>query len=62
MIYYPIPMHMSTAYSSDGIQTSLPVSEDLRNKVMSLPMHPYLKKEDPSEAMKKDLLTKKIFP
>lgn len=46
MIYYPIPMHMSTAYSSDGIQTSLPVSEDLRNKVMSLPMHPYLKKED----------------
>ena len=46
MIYYPIPMHMSTAYSSDGQNTSLPVSEELRNKVMSLPMHPYLKEED----------------
>ena len=31
MIYYPIPMHMSTAYSSDGQNTSLPVSEELRN-------------------------------
>lgn len=42
-VYYPIPLHQQPAYSaypmaSDG----LPVSERLAERVLSLPMHPYL--------------------
>ncbi|MDO9414059.1 MAG: DegT/DnrJ/EryC1/StrS aminotransferase family protein [Pseudolabrys sp.] len=42
-IYYPKPLHTQTAYrhfpSAPG---GLPVSETLAQKVLSLPMHPYL--------------------
>ena len=46
-VYYPMPLHMQTAYSQypadpDGLSVSLTMSED----VMSLPMHPYLSQED----------------
>jgi dTDP-4-amino-4,6-dideoxygalactose transaminase len=42
-IYYPIPIHMQDVYAvypkaPDG----LPVTESIRNRVLSLPMHPYL--------------------
>jgi dTDP-4-amino-4,6-dideoxygalactose transaminase len=42
-IYYPLPMHLQTAYRSlgDG-EGSLPVTESLCSKVLSLPMHPYM--------------------
>lgn len=42
-IYYPLPMHLQPAYRQygDGPGT-VPVSEDLCDKVISLPMHPYL--------------------
>lgn len=46
MIYYPIPMHKSTAYKDDNAQCVLPVSEKLSQTVMSIPMHPYLKKQE----------------
>jgi dTDP-4-amino-4,6-dideoxygalactose transaminase len=43
-IYYPIPIHLSTAYASLGYQPGdLPVCECLAKRVFSLPMHPYLK-------------------
>jgi len=42
-IYYPKPLHQQTAYkgflSAGG---TLPVSESLSQKVLSIPMHPYL--------------------
>lgn len=42
-IYYPIPLHLQTAYRKyGGGEGSLPVSERLAGEVLSLPMHPYL--------------------
>ena len=42
-VYYPIPIHLSSAYSGRGYHKGdLPVSEDIADKIFSLPMHPYL--------------------
>ena len=42
-VYYPLPMHLQTAYASYGDgKGSLPVSERLSGRVLSLPMHPYM--------------------
>ena len=42
MVYYPIPMHKSTAYAAANEGVILPECEKLSKTVMSLPMHPYL--------------------
>ncbi len=45
-IYYPIPLHLQTAYASLGYQKGdLPVSEDVASRIFALPMHPYLSHE-----------------
>lgn len=45
-VYYPRPMHLQPAYESYGRGSdSLPVSESLADRVVSLPMHPYLDQE-----------------
>ncbi len=42
-VYYPRPMHLQSAYAAHGTGPgSLPVSERLSARVLSLPMHPYL--------------------
>ncbi|MXX63395.1 MAG: DegT/DnrJ/EryC1/StrS aminotransferase family protein [Holophagales bacterium] len=42
-VYYPRPMHLQPAYESYGRGAgSLPISESLADRVVSLPMHPYL--------------------
>lgn len=42
-VYYPRPMHLQAAYRRFGAgEGSLPVSERLCDRVLSLPMHPYL--------------------
>ena len=42
-VYYPVPVHFSSAYASHGYQLGdFPVTEDYATKVFSLPMHPYL--------------------
>lgn len=42
-IYYPRPMHLQPAYAAyGGGEGSLPVSENLSRRVLSLPMHPYM--------------------
>lgn len=42
-VYYPRPMHLQPAYERYGRGAgSLPVSEGLADRVVSLPMHPYL--------------------
>ncbi|MCL2889308.1 MAG: DegT/DnrJ/EryC1/StrS family aminotransferase [Eggerthellaceae bacterium] len=46
-IYYTTPIHLSTAYKSLGYKSGdLPVCELLSQQVLSIPMHPYLGKED----------------
>lgn len=46
MVYYPKPMHLQTAFSGLKEYESCPVTEKLCDTVLSLPMHPYLEKED----------------
>jgi dTDP-4-amino-4,6-dideoxygalactose transaminase len=42
-VYYPLPMHLQTAYRRFGNgEDSLPVSESLSKRILSLPMHPYM--------------------
>ncbi len=47
MIYYPTPMHGQTAYKdADMSYGGCPVSEQLCQTVLSLPLHPYISDED----------------
>jgi dTDP-4-amino-4,6-dideoxygalactose transaminase len=42
-VYYPRPMHLQTAYARfGGGKGSLPVSEQLCERILALPMNPYL--------------------
>jgi UDP-2-acetamido-2-deoxy-ribo-hexuluronate aminotransferase len=46
-IYYPKPLHMQTAFASLGYESgAFPVSKNIADRIFSLPMHPYLHKED----------------
>ena len=56
MVYYPKPMHLQTAFASviPGVGSSVipgstrnlcPVATSLCDRVLSLPMHPYLTTE-----------------
>jgi UDP-2-acetamido-2-deoxy-ribo-hexuluronate aminotransferase len=45
-IYYPRPLHRQPAYSTQHDGASLPVSEDLANRILALPIHPDLTDED----------------
>lgn len=59
MIYYPVPLHLQTAYNSLGMKPgSLPVAEQAAYEVLSLPMYPELTKEQikqVAEALKQAL-------
>jgi UDP-2-acetamido-2-deoxy-ribo-hexuluronate aminotransferase len=45
-IYYPRPMHLQPAYAEHGPgDGGLPVSEALADRVLSLPMHPYMSED-----------------
>lgn len=47
MIYYPIPLHLQTAFKNLGYQEGdLPVCEAFSKQVFSIPMHPYLTEEE----------------
>ena len=47
VIYYKFPIHLMKAFQYlDYQKGSLPVSENLSNSIVSLPMHPYLDKND----------------
>jgi len=46
MIYYPVPLHVQTAYKDRGMKPgSLPASEKAALEVLSLPMYPELTEE-----------------
>ena len=47
VVYYPKPLHLQTAYSDLGYRAGdFPVSEDISNRIFSLPMYPYLSDQD----------------
>ncbi len=47
MVYYPIPLHEQTAYKNMGYgDVKLPYCSHVSKRVFSLPMHPYLKREE----------------
>jgi len=46
-VYYPIPLHLQKAFANLNYKEGdLPVSEDYAKRIFSLPMHPYLSKEE----------------
>jgi len=46
MIYYPKPLHLQNSYAHLGyVKGDFPVTEDVCNRIFSLPMHPYLTKD-----------------
>jgi dTDP-4-amino-4,6-dideoxygalactose transaminase len=46
MIYYPVPLHLQKAYLDPRYKEGdFPVTEDLCNRVVSLPMHTELDEE-----------------
>lgn len=46
MVYYKKPMHKQTAFEgSRAAEAECPVTEELCEKVLSLPMHPYLERD-----------------
>ena len=46
-VYYPKPLHLQTAFASLGYNGGdFPISEDISQRIFSIPMHPYLKQED----------------
>jgi dTDP-3-amino-3,4,6-trideoxy-alpha-D-glucose transaminase len=43
LIHYPVPPHLSDAYSDLGFKKgSFPIAEELASSVLSLPMGPHL--------------------
>ena len=56
-VYYPKPLHRQDAFCNLGYsQGDLPVTEDCAARVFSLPMHPYLSRED-QETVAKAILS-----
>ncbi|MGB8275819.1 MAG: DegT/DnrJ/EryC1/StrS family aminotransferase, partial [Alphaproteobacteria bacterium] len=46
-VYYPLPLHLHPAYERFGDGPgSLPVSEHLSNRILSLPLHAYMEDAD----------------
>jgi dTDP-4-amino-4,6-dideoxygalactose transaminase len=53
LIHYPIPPHLSEAYSDMGYRPgSFPISEEMARTVLSLPMGPHLTMEQAAEVVK----------
>lgn len=46
VIHYPIPPHLQDCYKGKGLGTSYPITERLAREELSLPMSPYIKKDD----------------
>ena len=45
-VHYPVPLHMQPAYAAEEAGLRFPVAEEAAQRVMSLPMHPYLAEGD----------------
>ena len=50
MVYYKIPVHLQRGYKKYGYSRGdFKITEDISNRILSLPMHPYLNKEDQNQ-------------
>jgi len=45
-VHYPVPLHLQPAYAAMHTGRRFPIAEDVARRVISLPMHPYLKESD----------------
>jgi dTDP-4-amino-4,6-dideoxygalactose transaminase len=45
-IHYPLPVHKQRTFIKLGIKAELPKTEQICREILSLPIHPWLKKED----------------
>ena len=53
-VYYPVGLHMQKCFESLGYKKGeLPVTEKLCEKVLALPMHPFLKEEEQEYVVEK---------
>lgn len=53
MIYYPKPMSCQTAFQGmDCIKTELKISRELCGRVLSLPLHPYIEREEQEDVVR----------
>jgi UDP-2-acetamido-2-deoxy-ribo-hexuluronate aminotransferase len=49
-VYYPKPLHLQKAFSHLGHQKgNFPIAEEVSERILSLPMHPYLRQDDQDE-------------
>lgn len=47
LVHYPIPLHLQKAYREMGYrQGDFPVAEGIARRIVSLPMHPFLKRRE----------------
>ena len=47
MVYYKIPAHLQSGYKKYGyLKGDFPVSENISDRILSIPMHPYLQKNE----------------
>jgi len=52
-IYYPKPLHLQSAFADLGYSSGdFPISEEISDRIFSLPMHPYLAEEDQQKIAK----------
>jgi UDP-2-acetamido-2-deoxy-ribo-hexuluronate aminotransferase len=52
-IYYPLPLHLQEAFAHLGYKKGdFPISEKTAAQIFSIPMHPYLPKEDQERIIK----------
>ena len=52
MVYYKIPVHLQTGYKQYGyFKGDFPISEDVSDRIISLPMHPYLDKKNQNKVI-----------
>lgn len=45
-IHYPVPVHRQKAYAELGFHARLPTTENVTRQILSLPMHPWLTKDE----------------
>ena len=52
MVYYQTPLHLQSVFNKLGYKIGhFPVSEDISNTILSLPMHPYLDEKNQNKVL-----------